>query len=156
MTDTWSFFSDHSKSFSFVLPLKCIEVEDATIAGRKTLRGRENFLSSGEQMCTSSISWNVNQILTYPEDIPQFNVYQPYFPRSSPVPPQGLQWNDPWVRQTEGINGFRLWEYIVMLADTLKCNYNNHVFPEGIAYYTNYLSDSFVRCCLSDFKYCKK
>lgn len=43
-----------------------------------------------------------------------------------------------------------------MLADTLKCNYNNHVFPEGIAYYTNYLSDSFVRCCLSDFKYCKK
>lgn len=56
----------------------------------------------------------------------------------------------------KALMGFELWVYITKLTGTLKYNYNNHVFPARIAYYIKYLSDSFVKCCLNDFKYCKK
>lgn len=37
---------------------------------------------------------------------------------------------------------------ILKLPSILRYNYNNNIFPGGIAYYTKYMSGSLVKCCL--------
>lgn len=82
---------------------------------------------------------------TYTANAPQLKAHQPpSWWRTSLS--QRPHWTDPCEVQCEP--SWLHWEHIIKLADILKYNYNDRVFPRGIAYYPQCVPGALVKYCL--------